>query len=1025
MNFYAYRLMVRENSDNFLLRYRRLLQQYVVDMYVKVETERLNFIRFNQAKLRSEEYIHLRDAVNSDVRAADIGRMTILPATYIGSPRHLHEYAQDAMSYVRSYGRPDLFVTFTCNPKWPEMTELLHPGESSSDRHDITARVFKQKLKCLMDFIVKQRIFGSVQCWMYSVEWQKRGLPHAHILLWMQNKITPDQIDAVISAEIPDPDEDTELFDLVKTHMVHGPCGEQNPNAPCMVKNKCSKRYPRSFVSTTQTGHDGYPLYRRRSPSDNGQTFIQTHREVDYVVDNTNIVPYSKILLKALKSHVNAENCGGIKSIKYVCKYVTKGSDMAVVGVENDEVAKYQTGRFVNCNEAFWRLFSFPIHERYPTVVHLAVHLENGQRVYFNDVNAARRAQTPPATTLTSFFQTCRVDPFARTLFYSEMPKYFVWNPSTKKWSRRKQGHPVPGYPDVYSTNALGRIYTIHPKNDDCFFLRLLLINVIGPTSFGALRTVNGVMCATFREACQQLQLLENDNHWHQTLDDAIVSSPANTVRVLFAIIITTCHPSNPRELWDKYKDDISEDILHRLRLAAGNPDLEINNDIHNEALVLIEDLCLLMGGKILVEMNLPAPNRQMIDVLNRELERERSYDTNTLEQQVQRDVPLLNDQQKSAYDQLMTSVNDGIGGLFFLDAPGGTGKTFLLSLILATIRSQNGIALALASSGIAATLLEGGRTAHSALKLPLDLQLNETPVCNISKQSAMAKVLTNCRLIIWDECTMAHKRALEALDRTLKDLRSNNRRFGGLMILLAGDFRQTLPVIPKSTAADEVNACLKSSYLWRNVKTIRLSTNMRVFLQQDRSAETFSKELLRIGNGQIPVDISTGLISIPPAICQFTSTKDELITKVYPNISQHFRNCDWLSSRAILAAKNKDVNELNWTIQNQIPGELHSYKSIDRVVDEEEAINYPIEFLNSLDVPGMPLHDLRLKVGSVIIMMRNLHSPKLCNGTRLIVTKLMQNVIVSTILKGPFKGEECLIPRIPLMSTEMPFHFK
>ncbi|XP_026467796.1 uncharacterized protein LOC113371383 [Ctenocephalides felis] len=137
MNYYAYRLMIRHNADNYLLRFRRLFQQYCVDMYVKIETERLNFIRFNQAKLRSEEYIHLRDAVSTEGNAANIGRLTILPATYIGSPRHMHEYAQDAMTYVRHYGRPDLFITFTCNPKWIEITELLLPGQTSSDRHEL------------------------------------------------------------------------------------------------------------------------------------------------------------------------------------------------------------------------------------------------------------------------------------------------------------------------------------------------------------------------------------------------------------------------------------------------------------------------------------------------------------------------------------------------------------------------------------------------------------------------------------------------------------------------------------------------------------------------------------------------------------------------------------------------------------------------------------------------------------------------------------------------------------------------
>jgi len=150
------------------------------------------------------------------------------------------------------------------------------------------------------------------------------------------------------------------------------------------------------------------------------------------------------------------------------------------------------------------------------------------------------------------------------------------------------------------------------------------------------------------------------------------------------------------------------------------------------------------------------------------------------------------------------------------LDTPGGTGKTFLISLILARIRSQNHIALAIVSSGIAATLLDGGRGAHSAFKLPLNIHTNPDAMCNIKKHSGMATVLRKCKIIIWDECTMAHQKSLEALDRTLKDFREKDRPMGGALLLLADDFRQTLPVIPRSTSADELNACLKASYLWR-----------------------------------------------------------------------------------------------------------------------------------------------------------------------------------------------------------------
>ncbi|GFW34180.1 helitron_like_N domain-containing protein [Trichonephila clavipes] len=185
MNYYLYRLMIRQNAENHILKCRQLFHQYIVDMYAKIETEQILYIRLNQTELRSEQYIHLRDAIVNDgnVNPNELGRMAILPSTFTGSPRHMHEYAQDAMTYVHAYGRPDLFVTFTCNPTWNEIKELLLVGQSSSDRHDITARVFKQKLKCFMDFIIKHHVFGETRCWMYSIEWQKRGLPHAHILV--------------------------------------------------------------------------------------------------------------------------------------------------------------------------------------------------------------------------------------------------------------------------------------------------------------------------------------------------------------------------------------------------------------------------------------------------------------------------------------------------------------------------------------------------------------------------------------------------------------------------------------------------------------------------------------------------------------------------------------------------------------------------------------------------------------------------------------------------------------------------
>ncbi|XP_037928760.1 ATP-dependent DNA helicase PIF1-like [Teleopsis dalmanni] len=268
-----------------------------------------------------------------------------------------------------------------------------------------------------------------------------------------------------------------------------------------------------------------------------------------------------------------------------------------------------------------------------------------------------------------------------------------------------------------------------------------------------------------------------------------------------------------------------------------------------------------------------------------------------------------------------------------------------------------------------------------------------------------MAKVLQKCHIIVWDECTMAHKYSLEALNRTLKDLNANDRLFGGALILLAGDFRQTLPVIPRSTYADEVNACLKSSILWRNVHILRLTEIMRVGLQRDLAAELFAKQLMDIGNGNVSLHENTHFIKLPENFCKIVNSKEELIESVFPHIYQNYQNHQWLQSRAILAAKNLDVDEINSKIQAMLPGNLISLKSIDTVVDENEIVNYPTEFLNSLDLPELPPHNLVLKVGSPIILLHNLNPPKLCNGTRL--SKTVRILHTHTHTKTSRKYEE------------------
>uniref|UniRef100_A0A0L8IB38 ATP-dependent DNA helicase n=1 Tax=Octopus bimaculoides TaxID=37653 RepID=A0A0L8IB38_OCTBM len=343
-------------------------------------------------------------------------------------------------------------------------------------------------------------------------------------------------------------------------------------------------------------------------------------------------------------------------------------------------------------------------------------------------------------------------------------------------------------------------------------------------------------------------------------------------------------------------------------------------------------------------------------------------------------------------------------GGIFFLDAPAGTGKTFVTKLILAEIRRTQGIALAVASSGIAA-LLPGGRTAHSTFKLPLDLAKTDTPICNISNSSDQAEVFRRCKLIVWDEYTMAHRGALEALDRSLRDIKDSTVPMGGITLLCSGDIRQTLPVIPKGNRADTVRACLKSSALWPLMKTLKLHSNMRAHMRSDVASAEFSHTLLAFGEAKTSCD-EKGNIAID-SLCTIVDTPSDLTDAVFPDLQVNYHNMDWIGQRAILAPKNTT--------------------SIDTIPDPEDVINYPIEVLNSLEPPGLPPHILKLKVGAPIMLIRNLVPPKQCNGTRLIVKSLSPNLIEATIITGCGRGNVVLIPRMHLFpsAADLPFTFR
>ncbi|XP_071904281.1 uncharacterized protein [Coffea arabica] len=607
-------------------------------------------------------------------------KRVILPTSFIGGPRDMKKRYLDAMSLVQKFGKPDLFITMTCNQSWPEIKENMLESHEVQNRPDLIARVFHAKLEIMKQELFKKQIFGEVAAYTYVIEFQKRGLPHAHFLIILKPAFklyTIEDYDRIVSAEIPDEAQSEHLFRMVKKHMMHGPC-----------------------------------------------------------------------------------------------------------------------------------------------------------------------------------------DDFAKSLkcTYKEFPEHFVWYPSSKSWQPRKQ------------KDSIGRVVAANPLEGERYFLRLLLLHVRAPTSYDDLKTINGVHVTTFREAAVLRGYLESNNSQDECLEEAAVYHMPYSLRRLFASLLVYFTPSNPRTLWLKFEESLSEDYNRLPNLTKNVIEFKVLHQISN----FLESMGRNINSYGLVRrvLKFHDSNTNARDTIS-EIEIEVSEDDLI-------SITKLNPSQKGAFDTIMQALYIKGKGCFFIGGPGGTGKTFFYQALLAEVWSKGFIALATASCGVAASILPGDRTAHSRFKIPIDM--NSVNMCKISKQSALAKLIQATKLIIWDEAPMAHKTGIEGVDTLLKDLMGSSELFGSKIMVFGGDFRQVLPVVTKGSKEDFVQASLVTSYIWPQFHKLYLTDNMRAI-----SDPEFTNYLLRIGNGLEPA-IRGLKVKIPlPLLIPYKSETEsifELIKTVYLDLT-------------------------------------------------------------------------------------------------------------------------------------------
>ncbi|XP_022031084.1 uncharacterized protein LOC110932031 [Helianthus annuus] len=616
--FFSYRIQDRTYGFSLILNGRRLLQQFLVDAYTMIESERLKYIRRQQANLRSETFENLQKYKSKGKEVlTDTGKPVILPSSFTGGARFMQQNYLDAMALCKWYGYPDFFITITCNPKWPEVKRFLKDSTiKAEDRPDILCRLFKMKLDSLLKDLKDSKYFGETNFVVYTVEFQKRGLPHAHICVFMkvdQKLPTIDQIDPCISAEILDKKEDPELYSLVTDYIIQGPCGNANLNCPCMVDKRCSKNFPKKFTPHTTIDSGGFPVYRKR---DSGHIVIKSSVRLD----NGNVVPYNKRLLKRYQAHINVKWCNQAGSVKYLFKYINKGPDMATAVVSDDtnstikekpkdESKEYYDCRYISACEASWRIFS-------------------NENVVYGADDDIDNVLSKPSVSSSIFVQWMKLNETnedARKLTYVEFPSKFVWILKDRCWQVRK------------SYQCVGWIHYVSPALGEPYFLRILLNKVKGPRSFKEIRTVNGQLFLTFRDACYAMGLLDDDNKYVVAIKEASFEGHVGYLRGLFATLL------------------FSSLVL---------PEYQIKN----LTLLKIEKYLISNGSSLRRFVTMPYPDDNSLrDASNRLINEELSYDVDEVQAEFNRLHQSLTDEQRVVFDEIMEAVVGRKGGFFCL----------------------------------------------------------------------------------------------------------------------------------------------------------------------------------------------------------------------------------------------------------------------------------------------------------------------------------------------------------------------
>ena len=925
----------------------RLTQEWLLDMVSRSEylnqREQVQIIEGYRRSTVTEVF-RSQNPVTS-------GKACTIPSSIRGSPAYRRLKVDEGMAHVFRFGPPTFFITFTANPEWPEITENLLPRQSWFHNPFLVNLVFQLKLRALIkDFKDGSIFLTPAEYIQYTIEFQKRGLPHAHILVRIvgTQPTTPGEVDRFVSARLP-----VEcsrkckicrpcvLHALVTKHMIHkcypGRCYKHNA-----TDRACRYGFPKAAVNCTEGSEDGRWILRRSQ-------------------QDSQVVAYNEELLLRYRAHINVEVASSSRCILYLRKYLTKGPDniqalLLPVGTPlNAQFDHFYKCRTLSASEAAWIATGFDFNGYHPPTQALQFYLPGEAPVVFNAENSTNQSVIEQAE---------------RNAHNNDLQKYW----------RRPAEYNTQTFEEYFSKNRIQRDQTVVRDQPIVAFIRN--VNHLDREHYSAYTLLRRFPCRSFEELLRGYRSFE---------ERAIAEG-------LFGADQAEFHISICRDL--AIRSFGHQPMVHYLSMIFVQREFAIFERLFDEfwqECIMYRQARTHVSALRNIEAQLNKEGCSLHDVVGQlsdqmyQLLDDESLDIDDLSFEPFFTAPIpetqLNECQAAAVNSILERIEAG-HRCFFLNGCAGSGKTYVVKHLIAKLRTLGFRVLSAAYSGIAATLIPGAVTAHRLFGLPID---DEQFGSTIGENTFAYKLLQRGTGFIIDECSMLHSRHLDGINTLQQKCANDSRPFGNKLTILTGDFRQGTAIVRGGQVGDIIDASISRSKLFKHFSVHSLDVAVRF------DSPLWGAFLLSVAQGQgEPLEpYGHTAVSIP------TEFEVPHVRHFSPTNCQPLQYCSthheavWAWSHRVLRSHYPSSAIVTLRAYYSYEGQGRHHHSFPDVEKNPH--------------PNVPHHDLELAIGCPVMILRNvLVAEGIVNGKIATVSDIQHGIVQIT-----FDGKVHSLPRI------------